>query len=205
MMRRAFDLRDAVFWYENDILPFLSPLCERIEVAGSVRRQKPRVKDIEILAVPKVDKSFNLFGEVADQSDLLLNTLKSEVEHGDVWAKRPSVTGRYSFGRQNKLLVHQPSGIPVDIFTTTMENWGMAMVVRTGPTQFNITMMSRFRELRMRGHAYGGVTKLGPHGSEGSERERIICPDEETVFRLLGWNWIHPTQRDLVGKPEYAR
>ena len=48
-------------------------------------------------------------------------------------------------------------------------------------------MMARFRELGMRGHAYGGVTD-----QDGNE---IECPDEETVFRLLGWSWMPPERR----------
>lgn len=31
----------------------LTPHCERIEIAGSIRRKKPEVKDIEIVAIPK--------------------------------------------------------------------------------------------------------------------------------------------------------
>lgn len=31
----------------------LEPHCERIEIAGSIRRKKPEVKDIEIVAIPK--------------------------------------------------------------------------------------------------------------------------------------------------------
>ena len=205
MMRRDFALQDAQHEYENAIRPFLAPLCERIELAGSVRREKPRVKDIEVLVIPKVSEQFNMFGEPAKADDLLYSVLQNECAGGDVWEKRPSITGRYSFGRQNKLLIHKPSGIPVDIFSADAENWGMAMVVRTGPKEFNTAIMSRFRELRMRGHAYGGVTKIGPHGREGSEREEIACPDEETVFQLLGWKWIHPTQRAMVGRREYAR
>ncbi len=31
----------------------LAPYCERIEIAGSIRRKKPEVKDIELVAIPK--------------------------------------------------------------------------------------------------------------------------------------------------------
>ncbi len=31
----------------------LAPHCERIEIAGSIRRKKPDVGDIEIVAIPK--------------------------------------------------------------------------------------------------------------------------------------------------------
>ncbi len=58
------------------------------------------------------------------------------------------------------------------------------MVVRTGPAAFNIRMMSRFRSLGMRGHAYGGVT--------GQAGETILCPTEAQVFELLGWPYLDP-------------
>ncbi len=31
----------------------LEPFCDRIEIAGSIRRKKPNVKDVEIVAIPK--------------------------------------------------------------------------------------------------------------------------------------------------------
>jgi len=31
----------------------LAPYCERIEIAGSIRRKKPDVGDIELVAIPK--------------------------------------------------------------------------------------------------------------------------------------------------------
>lgn len=42
----------------NDLLPF----CERAEIAGSVRRLKPEVKDIEIVVIPKMRKVLDMFG-----------------------------------------------------------------------------------------------------------------------------------------------
>ncbi len=33
----------------------LAPYCERIEIAGSIRRKKPEVKDIELVAIPKLE------------------------------------------------------------------------------------------------------------------------------------------------------
>ena len=66
----------------------------------------------------------------------------------------------------------------------------MSLVVRTGPKDFNVRMMSRFRELEMRGHAYGGVTDRNGNDVE--------CPDEATVFGLLGWPWIPPEERQMM-------
>lgn len=61
------------------IMALIEPGCERLEVAGSLRRQKAQVGDIEIVAVPVMQR--DLFGEVTEQSaiDTLLSTLPVQV------------------------------------------------------------------------------------------------------------------------------
>jgi DNA polymerase/3'-5' exonuclease PolX len=49
----------------------LSPGCVRIEVAGSVRRGKAEVNDIELVAVPKMEVQADLFGGPGLQRSLL--------------------------------------------------------------------------------------------------------------------------------------
>ena len=129
----------------------------------------------------------DLFGDLATNSYELDLKLDALVVDGSVLKKRANKSGRYSYGEHNKLLVHVPSGIPVDVFSSSIKNWGMSLVVRTGPKDFNVRMMARFRGLGMRGHAYGGVTD--------QESNEIECLDEETVFRLLGWSWMPPERR----------
>ena len=171
----------------DELVPLLKPHCKRIEVVGSVRRGRPDVHDVELLCIPKIDRRLDLFGDVAEEISALDVYLDGLVDDAALLHKRPNKLGRYTYGPLNKLLVHVESGIPVDIFSATAEHWGMALLVRTGPAEFNIRVMSRFRELGMRGHAYGGVT-------DRTGRE-LACPDEATVFELLGWNPIPPEAR----------
>ena len=91
-----------------------------------------------------------------------------------------------TIGPLNKLLVHPATAIGVDIFATSARNRDMAMVVRTGPVGFNVRMMSRFRDLGVAGHAYGGVTR---------GTEELQCPTEESVFELLEWGYLEPWMR----------
>ena len=162
----------------DELLELLRPACSRIVVAGSIRRRKPDVGDIELLCIPVEGV---LLGTPLDAA---LGRLISD----GLLALRPNVKGSTTYGPMNKLLRHLPSGIPVDIFTADSRNWGMALVVRTGPAEFNIKMMARFQWLHMKGHAYGGVTL--PNGNEKD------CPDEEGVFRLLGWPYQEPEGRE---------
>ena len=158
------------------IKALLESSCEKVVIAGSIRRRKPEVGDIEVLVIPK-------YVAGVDMLDAKIHTLMQLAVLGLRRNKRGSVV----YGPQNKLLRHVQSGMAVDIFSSTEANWGMALFIRTGPKEWNIRAMSRFRELGMMGHAYGGVS--APDGSE------LSCPDEETVFGYLGWSYIPPGRR----------
>ena len=190
---KEFHVYDAEVLWDQEIKPMFTPFCDRLALAGSVRRMnKLLVKDIEVLVIPKYEVRPNLFGEPAESTDLLHAALEAWVGDGSIWEKRPNVQGHFSFGPKNKLLIHKRSGIPVDVFTADAQNWGMAMVVRTGPKGFNIAMMKRFQEHGMKGHAYGGVTTAG-----GVD---VVCPDEQTVFDLLEWDYVAPIHRESHAK-----
>ena len=185
--KQRHDIRYARVVAE-DLVRLLEPYCERIEIAGSIRRERPMVGDIELLCISKVTSSADSFPGMGTNYFALDETFDTMVKNGTVLEKRLNKLGQPTYGWQNKLMVHVPSGIPVDAFSASEENWGMSQLVRTGPREFNVRVMARFRELGMKGHAYGGVTD-----QEGNE---IACPDEETVFRLLGWDWISPEERE---------
>ena len=149
----------------------LSPHCERIEIAGSIRRQRSDVGDMELLLIPTV--TFD-------------DALEALIWKG-VLAKRPNAKGAYTFGRLNKLMVDVASGIPLDIFSTDARNWGMSLFVRTGPAEWNIKAMTQFRRLGLIGHAYGGISR---------GEEEIECPEEADVFKWLQWSYVEPKERN---------
>ena len=163
------------------LLQRLADSCERIVIAGSVRRQKSNVGDIELLCIPK--PTDNVF--YADALDEAVKGLIGATP--PLLAYRPNVKGSVIYGPLNKLLIDCPSGIALDLFSTSAQNWGMALLVRTGSAEFNIRVMSRFKALGMQGHADGGVT-----AQDGTE---IPCPTEEVVFELLRWPFIPPEER----------
>ena len=169
------------------MITLLAPVCERIVVAGSVRRRKPMVGDLELLAIPRYGAPLlDMFSRAMAPLDLLTGEVDYLIAKG-LFTKRLSSAGHAAYGPLNKLLVHVPTGIPVDLFTTEARYWGMALVVRTGPAEFNMRLMARYKSFGAAGHAYAGVTD-----ERGTERD---CPDEETVFALAGWNWIPPERR----------
>ncbi len=179
MEKRRFPLAQAE-GVARELAELLTPACERIQIAGSLRRRKATVGDIELLCIPRPLENHLFYRDALDQ--LLRGRLMPE----GVLTPRINQKGSHTYGPLNKLLLHVGSGTPVDVFSAGLENWGMALLVRTGSAEFNIRVMSRFRELGMRGHAYGGV-----HTPTGY----VACPDEDTVFRLLGWPFMPPEER----------
>jgi DNA polymerase/3'-5' exonuclease PolX len=99
----------------------LEPVCERIEIAGSIRRQRPLVRDIELLCIPRF----------IDGVDMLDREIASLVARR-VLRYRPNKFGGRVYGLKNKFMLYIPASIGVDIFSTDFECWAVALVVRTG-------------------------------------------------------------------------
>lgn len=170
------------------LIELLSPACQRIEIAGSIRRGLSEVGDVELVCIPRTEEQPDLFGNAGTRTDLLDMRIQ-ELLSGDapVLEYRLNVSGHRTYGPLNKLLRYRLNRLPIDVFSTTPEHWGMALFVRTGPKDWNIRAMSRLRELGREGHAYGGVTL-----ADGTD---VPCPTEERVFELLEWGYVRPEGR----------
>jgi len=152
--------------------------CHRIEIAGSLRRQRPDVGDIEILVAPRCQRDVDLLDKVV--KDML---------HEGILEYRRNRLGRIMYGPMNKFLVHTASGIAVDIFSTTEECWPMALAIRTGPKESNIAIATAAQRKGWRLRAYGDGfdTPNGP----------IRCQSEREVFELVGLPYRPPEERDV--------
>ena len=153
--------------------------CERIEIAGSIRRQKPEVGDIELLVIPR-------YGGLLECVDCL-NEAIVDLMVQEILGYRLNKLGSRVYGPKNKLMVHLPSGIGVDIFSTTEECWPVALVVRTGGKVTNQRIASAALRKGYRFHAYsrGFTTPTG----------EIICRSERGVFEAVGLPYLEPFER----------
>ena len=154
----------------------LEASCQKVTIAGSIRRQKPEVGDIELLAIPKY----------VDGVDILDAKIKTMI-HFDMLGYRLNKLGSKVYGPKNKLLVHLPSGSGVDIFSTDAKCWPVALVVRTGGKTTNKRIATAALRKGCRFHAYGrGFTT--PNGE-------IICHSEREVFEAVGLPYLEPWER----------
>lgn len=81
-----------------------------------------------------------------------------------------------------------PEGVKLDLFIANKDNWGNIFLIRTGNWKFSKWIMGTVaREVGLRqkdGYLWRGEQKLS-------------CPEEEDVFKLLKMDFIKPEAREL--------
>jgi DNA polymerase/3'-5' exonuclease PolX len=111
----------------REVVAQLRPLCRSIEVAGSVRRQAPEVRDLEIVCIPEVARYFEF--------QQLVNT----------WPRvRGQASGRYT---RRKLLRHN---LELDLFVCSAQTWACNILIRTGCADFSHALAVRANRLGLR-------------------------------------------------------
>lgn len=103
-------------------LEMLQPYCKKIMIAGSIRREKPEVKDIEIVLVRDTS-------ELVDFVAMVNSLVKI----------KGTPLGKYT---RRKLV----EGIYLDIFMTDKAGWIPQLVIRTGSRDFVHKMMIQLNE-----------------------------------------------------------
>lgn len=173
----------------TELIRWLDPACERLVVAGSLRRQKPFVGDVELLYVPKIEKRPDPEDMFAWQDVNLADETISTLERTGVLTRRKTVNGRETFGPLNKLMLHRASGIPVDLFCeTSAADWFRSLVIRTGPKELNVRLITTAAKSGISVHAYrAGLTDL--------RGENITCESEEQFFSICNVPYLEPKER----------
>jgi DNA polymerase/3'-5' exonuclease PolX len=157
-------------------------------VAGSVRRRKAEVGDIEIVYVPLIGsrrKEDELFGTPVNAADDWLDQMARQ----KVLTPRLNNLCRKTWGTRIKLVTHVPTGIPVDFFEATKGNWNNYLVCRTGPKASNVAICTAARRRGWEWHPYspGFVSVTG--------RELHAVKSEAEVFEFVGMKAVPPWER----------
>jgi len=125
----------------------LSPYCDRIEIAGSIRRKRPFVHDIDIVVIPNNQGQF-------------------------IYALQQ--LGRIKMGGQ-KLIRCEMTEIVLDVYVAAPETWATLLLIRTGSAKHNIMLCTRARDMGMKLHADGsGLEKNGDIIASESEESIFV-------------------------------
>lgn len=157
----------------------LMPYCQRIAIAGSLRRLKPIIGDIEIVCIPKLDEpGHDLFGEIHNSSDIT-----------DFLAALHS-TGKVVKGDRRYKQIELPADITADVFMVEPDQWGMAMLIRTGSADFSKWFVTH--------RTHGGGLPSYMHVKDlriWIDDQPLPTPEEIDVFRAAQQSYIVPELR----------
>jgi DNA polymerase/3'-5' exonuclease PolX len=182
----------------EEVVEMLRPACERIEIAGSIRRGKADVGDLEIVAVAKTEPTLNLFGERTGGERNLLNELCDRLMAQGVLLLRLDKNGRAAYGSKYMRLTYR--GTPLDLFATTPHQWGVIFLIRTGPADYSHRLVTPTTQqfTDSQGRRWWGLMPPGMNVKDGAlwrGGQIIPTPEEWHVFRALGLAYLEPHER----------
>jgi DNA polymerase/3'-5' exonuclease PolX len=174
-MKQKLPLKDAEK-IASLLLTSLRPCCQRIEIAGSIRRRKSEIGDIEIVAIPV--PSLDMFSNPSYEPHLL--DLVNWKEYGEI----------IKSGHKYKQIA-LTEGINLDLFIVTPPaQWGVQFLIRTGSADFS----HRFVTTKHHGGLLPGYLKV-KDGAIWSHNHIIETPEEIDVFNLAGVPYVEPEMR----------
>lgn len=170
----------------------IEAFCEpgRCAIAGSVRRGRPEVNDIDFVVLPK-----------PGQEPALRERCKRTA---DVISEGPKV-----------LIVRLKNGMQVDFYFAVPEtadlldrqpsNFGAILLIRTGSKEHNIKLAEIAKNHGLALKAGVGVFGFGEWRRSAGDTEdvyeggRLIASEtEEQIFEALGMQWIAPALRETA-------
>jgi DNA polymerase/3'-5' exonuclease PolX len=183
----------------------LQPFCDKINIAGSVRRQKIVVKDIEIICIPKKDIVLvkpDMFSEPIEKNVIMPEFAKTVLGLGKIIKGKPD--GKY-------MQIELPELINLDLFIPDDFDYYRQYAIRTGSADYTARYIA------------AGWKRIGWCGSDKGLRKisdciehktpdnksRWICQSEfaekppiweseEQFFEWLGIKWVHPKNRNIT-------
>jgi len=189
--------RERVLPVATRLYRALEPVCRRILIAGSLRRQKPDVGDIEIVAVPQYILHPDMFGDLnrEETPSRLEAELKAAVEAGVLeWDMKVKRNGP----SYKRFIVPELGGMPFELFLCEEAAYGYQAMIRTGSAAFTKAMMTERR-------FEGGLKPSHIHCDGGAWTMRSGKPiplhlhNEAELFAAWGLLVLPPSERDEAG------
>jgi len=180
----------------------LEPFCEenRIDIVGSLRREKEYPKDIEIVCTPRLVPILDLFK--SEHGKHRSHEFCKAVKNLGIILK-----GNPYDGRMVQIML--PEEIKLDLFIPIPEAYFLQLVIRTGPKEYShkVIAVSWLKKgwcgtedgLRLQSESYRKQT---------GEKNTWICntkdptlppvwEDEYSLYKWLGLEWVPPAKRHV--------
>lgn len=158
------------------LVQVITPACERVLIAGSLRRRQATIGDLELVVIPRMRPVRDLFDQPAGAVSLLDECLAGLGLH---FTKAGPKYKQFGW-----------EGMTCDLFICTPETWAVNATLRTGCAAFSHWLVTPVRQ--------GGAKPGHMEFKDGrlSEAGRVLdVQTEEELFQALGVRWLAPEER----------
>jgi DNA polymerase/3'-5' exonuclease PolX len=152
----------------------LQPFCTRIEIAGSIRRRRPEVNDIDLVCLPS--------NPLALRERILRNA--ALVQDGQM-----NMIARLANGFQLDVFMARPES--KELFETRPGNFGSLLLCRTGSRGHNVFLVEHAKSLGLVWNPYYGV-----YDSRSGQAICLASETEEEIFKALQLSFVEPERRE---------
>jgi DNA polymerase (family 10) len=154
------------------IVSELAVHCDRIEIAGSIRRCRPECGDIDLVCVPKPGGRAEIIARCQRAGKLL--------KHGEQYC----VIVLHNGFQLDLWFAHSGGG---DMFTPEPPNFGVLLLARTGSAMHNVWIAQQAQTCGLHFNPHKGILRRS---------EVIASAEEADIFRALRLEFIPPERRD---------
>jgi DNA polymerase/3'-5' exonuclease PolX len=168
----------------NRFIQFVTPYCNKVSIAGSVRRECEFVGDVEIVV-----------------------TAKDEFSLGRCFPE--GFKGMVVNGTRLKRFKYPEYGIQIELYVTTEADWGRILAIRTGSSAYSHHLAVRWGRIGWAGTEDGlrRKSECNHKSTWKIKPEYKLVPTlppvfdtEEHFFEFLGIEYIHPKARSWVSQ-----
>lgn len=139
------NLQDAIK-IANELKNELQPLCSNIIIAGSIRRQKQEISDLDLILIPHNLENF-------------LDEVKNIID--------------YEYGGSKKVFGIYKNR-PINLFITNENSIGSCLYQCTGPAMYNIRIRQKAKKMGFKLNEYGLFDRKTNEQIAGNTEESIF-------------------------------
>lgn len=174
----------------QDFANLFAGCFEKWTIAGSLRRHRPEVGDVEHVVIPAFsERPVGLFGGDVQHRNILWDRLDAMVEKGELEKAVYGEGESNRWGEKYRGVLFR--GFKHEIFCADAQNYGAILAIRTGSADFSQKLVTAMK--------YGGRYRQQEgyvrYANGQNAGEVRACGTEEEFFRMCGCQYVPPKER----------
>lgn len=168
----------------SELISLLKPYLEKYEICGSIRRKKPNIGDIDLVAIPKL---------IRENENTLYDIIKKIDPSGLEESKKLGKHNAKRYLNGDLIKRFKFKNAIIDLYLADSSTFSVLKLIRTGSKEHNVKLTSLAKQRGLKLFASGkGLCEIDPDGNI----TKIISNDENEILQILLGKIPSPIERN---------